>query len=122
MRSFNFERLEVWQRARRLVRVIYDVTKGFPADERYGLTAHIRKTAISLISNIAEGASRRSSADKVRFIEIAIGSLYELLAQFCVAFDQEYTTEKEFEKLYAQCDEIARMLNGLARVFLTSKL
>lgn len=114
---FNFEKLDVWQKARELAKEVYDVTKSFPSEERYGLQSHIRKTIVSIVSNIAEGRSRWSVADRVRFIEIAFGSLYELIAQCYLALDQDYIVQDKFEQIYNRCEEVCRMLNGLRNAY-----
>ncbi len=79
------ERLDVWQDAMHLVERVYGVTSGFPVDERFGLTAQIRRAAISIPSNIAEGAARRSGPDYQRFLSIARGSLSEMSTQLQIA-------------------------------------
>ena len=79
------ERLEVWQEAMQLVEMVYLGTAGFPADERFGLTAQIRRSAVSVPSNIAEGAARRSTPEYLRFLSIARGSLSEMSTQLQIA-------------------------------------
>jgi four helix bundle protein len=79
------ERLEVWQNAMQLVELVYAATAGFPADERFGLTTQIRRAAVSIPSNIAEGAARRSSPEYQRFLSIARGSLAEMSTQLQIA-------------------------------------
>ena len=79
------ERLDVWQDAMRLVEFVYAATASFPADERFGLTAQIRRAAVNIPSNIAEGAARRSSPEYQRFVSIARGSLSEMSTQLQIA-------------------------------------
>ena len=110
---FNFEKLSVWQKAMELNDRIYRLTAVFPADERFGLTAQIRRSAVSIVSNIAEGSSRSSVADYARFVEIASGSLFELVAQLTVALRQNFLVRDDYDLLYQQCDEIGKMLSGL---------
>ena len=82
---FNFEKLDVWQKSIALADLVYALTKAFPADERFGLTNQMRRAAVSISSNIAEGASRSSKPDFRRFIEIAAGSAFELVSQARIA-------------------------------------
>jgi four helix bundle protein len=79
------ERLEVWQEAMQLVEMVYVATATFPAEERFGLTAQIRRSAVSVPSNIAEGAARRSTPEYLRFLSIARGSLSEMSTQLQIA-------------------------------------
>src|SRR5688500_20111576 len=78
---FNFEKLDVWHKAVDFAEVIYTDTRNFPADERFGLTNQMRRAAVSISSNIAEGSSRSSRVDYARFIEIATGSVFEVVSQ-----------------------------------------
>lgn len=84
-KMFSFEKLEVWQKTRDFLKGIYKATALFPKKEQFGLSQHIRKSAISLSSNIAEATSRFGNVDFKRFIEIAIGSLYEAVSQLFIA-------------------------------------
>ena len=110
---FNFEKLEVWQKAIVLADFVYSATKAFPADERFGLTNQMRRAAVSISSNIAEGSSRSSKPDFKRFTEIAVGSLYELVSQALIANRQNYLNENNFQKIYESAEELNRMLSGL---------
>ena len=91
---FNFEKLDVWQKAITLADVIYNDTRSFPADERFGLTNQMRRSVVSVSSNIAEGLSRSSKSDFGRFVEIATGSVFELVSQGFVARRQHFLTKK----------------------------
>lgn len=112
-RGFNFEKLDVWQRAVGLASYVYDFTGKFPSDERFGLASQMRRAAVSVSSNIAEGSSRSSRQDFARFVEIAVGSLYELVSQGFIARKQGFLDEQAFQKLYAESGELIRMLSGL---------
>jgi four helix bundle protein len=112
-RGFNFERLDVWQRAVELASFVYGFTKEFPADEKFGITSQMRRAAVSVSSNIAEGSSRSSRTDFARFVELAVGSLYELVSQGFIARRQGLLAEPDFHKLYAESEELIRMLSGL---------
>ena len=115
---FGFERLEVWQRAIEFADVVYSVTRGFPADERFGLTNQMRRAAVSISSNIAEGSARISRKDFARFIEIATGSLYEVISQSYVGKNQGFLSPEDFQVLYHAADEQSRMLSGFRRSLL----
>ena len=85
--------LDVWKKSKDLVRNIYEITKGFPQEEMYCLTSQIRKSAISIPSNVAEGCGRHSQKDTVHFLHIARGSLFELETQLYIAYDLNYLTK-----------------------------
>jgi four helix bundle protein len=110
---FNFEKLEVWKKSIDFADLIYRVTKKFPIEERFGLTNQMRRAAISLSSNIAEGSSRRSKNDFARFIELATGSASEIASQAFIARRQDFLGEQDFELMYTAAQEIGRTLSGL---------
>ncbi len=112
---FTFERLETWQKAIDLADLVYRVTKTFPADERFGLTNPMRRAAVPVSSNIAEGSSRFSKADFARFLEIATGSVFEIVSQAFIGRRQGHLTGTEFKELYAAAEELGKMLSGLRR-------
>ncbi len=115
---FGFERLEVWQKAIDFADTVYSVTREFPSDERFGLPNQMRRAAVSISSNIAEGRSRNSRKDFARFIEIATGSLFEVVSQSYISRNQGFLTPEEFEILYLAAEEQGRMLSGLRRSML----
>ena len=86
---FNFEKLDVWQKSIDFADLVYRTTSSFPADERFGLTSQMRSAAVSVSSNIAEGSSRISRADFARFLEIATGSVFEVVSEGFVARRQQ---------------------------------
>ena len=110
---FGFEKLEVWQKAIEFADRVYEVTKQFPKEERYGLTSQMRRDSVSVSSNVAEGSSRSSNKDCVRFIEIAYGSLLECVSQMHVALRQRYLPQEDFDDLYVRAERLSRMLSGL---------
>jgi four helix bundle protein len=110
---FRFERLDVWQKAVDFADQVYGITRGFPADERFGLTSQMRRASVSISSNIAEGSGRSSSKDFAHFVEIGYGSLMEAVSQTQVAFRQSFLTECNRTLLYTSAEEVARMLSGL---------
>lgn len=115
---FNFEKLEVWQKAIDFADLVYSQTRHFPADERFGLTNQMRRAAVSISSNIAEGCSRISKTDFARFLEIATGSVFEVTSQAFVARRREFLGESEFCAIYNAAEEQSRMLSGLRKSLL----
>lgn len=110
--SKGFTDLEVWQQARRLANSVYTVTKSFPKEELFGLTNQLRRAAISVPSNIAEGAGRYTRKDNLQFLYIARGSLYELECQLYLASDQQYIYSNQLEELLAEVEKSKKLLNG----------
>jgi len=111
---FKFEKLTVWQRSVKLADTVYGISRGFPPDERFGLTNQIRRAAVSISSNIAEG-SARSDLDFVKFLSYATGSLYEVITQSNIARNQGFLSEDAHLELHSEAEEISRMLSGLRR-------
>ena len=87
---FAFEKLEVWQKSRDLVKDIYKVTANYPSEERFGLTSQLRRASVSVSSNIAEGSTRWSKKDQARFYEMSFGSLMEILNQLILSTDLKF--------------------------------
>jgi four helix bundle protein len=112
---FNFEKLDVWRKAIDFADLVYNQTRQFPSDERFGLANQMRRAAVSISSNIAEGTSRLSQIGYARFIEIANGSVFEVVSQAFIGRRQEFLSEGGFRLLYAAADEIGRMLSGLRK-------
>lgn len=112
---FNFEKLEVWKKSIDFADLIYALTRTFPDDERFGLTNQMRRAAVSVSSNIAEGSSRTSRSDNARFVEIATGSVFEVVSQAFISRRQGLISEDAFTKLYAAAEEQSRMLSGLRK-------
>lgn len=112
---FNFEKLDIWRKAIDFADLVYNQTRQFPSDERFGLTNQMRRAAVSISSNIAEGTSRLSQTDYARFVEIATGSVFEVVSQAFIGRRQKFLTEEGFRALYAAADEIGRMLSGLRK-------
>jgi|ERR1041384_5357079 four helix bundle protein len=116
---FNFEKLDVWQKAIDFADLVYSHTRNFPPDERFGLTNQMRRAAVSISSNIAEGTSRMSQSDFRRFVEIATGSVFEVISQAFVGRRQGFLTKDSFTALYTSAEEVGRMLSGLRKSLLT---
>lgn len=114
----NFEKLEVWHKAIDFADLIYSETRKFPADERFGLTNQMRRAAVSVSSNIAEGSSRSSRNDFARFLELATGSVFEVLSQSTIALRQGFIDAPTHQRVYAAAQEQIRMLSGLRKSLL----
>ncbi len=114
---FGFEKLDVWQKSVEYADLIYRITQAFPPEERFGLTSQLRRAAVSIASNIAEGTSRSSRADLRRFIEFAYGSLMESVSELQIAKRQRLLSDEAFEDTYNSAETLARMLSGLHRTF-----
>ena len=117
---FNFEKLEVWQRAIDFADLVYKGTSAFPSEERFGLTNQLRRAAVSISSNLAEGSSRSSKTDFARFTEIAAGSVFETISQAFIARRQTFLNEQQFREIYASAEELSRMLSGLRKSLLST--
>jgi len=118
----RFEDIKAWQEARVLVKIIYNATKSnknFTGD--YKFREQIHSAAVSVMSNIAEGFSRRSTKEFIQFLFIAKGSVAEVQSQLYVALDQSYVNEEKFAELYPKSDEVARLLSGFIKYLLTKE-
>ena len=111
----NFTDLIAWQKAHTLVLEIYKITKLFPEDERFALTNQLRRAAVSITSNVAEGFGRNTPRDKVHFYSIAKGSLLETQSQLLVAKDLGYLENASYEILEPKIIEVAKLLSGLKK-------
>ena len=109
----SYKDLMVWQRAMTLARSTYKLTQAFPRTEMYGLTSQLRRCAVSIPSNIAEGHARASTAEFMRFLSIALGSLAEYETQLRIAEGLNYTAPNEADQQFKEADELGRMLRGL---------
>ena len=113
MSSKHYKELIVWQKAMDLVEKVYLVTKSLPKDEIYGLTNQLRRAAVSIPSNIAEGNTRHATQDYVRFLNIARGSVSEVETQLEICLRLGYASKEQTEPAFALCQEIGRMLNAI---------
>ena len=114
-RTRNYRDLIAWQKAMALVRTVYLLTERFPSDERFGLTSQMRRSAVSVPSNIAEGHGRLSDRNLRMFLGNARGSLFELETQTLLSADMNFAKREDVDALLAQFSEVARILNGLLR-------
>ena len=107
--------LDVWKISIEMVTMIYQITGNFPKEEMYGLTNQMRRSAVSVPSNIAEGAGRNSSKEFVQFLHFAIGSLSELETQLIIAFNLKYINNEQKQKMDVIMNSIFKMLSGLVQ-------
>ena len=115
MTTGNFKELIVWQKSIALVKCVYAITKGFPSEEKFGLISQIRRCAVSIPSNIAEGQARRTTGDFIRFVSNAEGSLAECETQLIISIELGYCGEANAEAGFGLMLEIRKMLNALRR-------
>jgi len=115
----SFKDLVVWQKAMQVTKLVYTLTSSFPTDERYGLVAQMRRSAVSVPSNIAEGQARHTTGEFVQFISIAEGSGAELETQLLLSVSLSLSTGEATAPALALLDEIRRMLNALRRSLVT---
>lgn len=112
---FRFEKLEVWQEARKINQVIYRLTRKFPREELFAMTSQIRRASISVSSNIAEGSGRNSDKDFAHFLEQSYGSLMEVASIFYLAFDEGYVKESDLDPLFDELERLAKRTASLNR-------
>ena len=106
----NFKKLVIWQKGMRIVELTYRMTDAFPASEKFGLTSQCQRAGVSIPSNIAEGSSRKSTKDELRFMEIALGSSFELETQTLIAKMRNYSTPETITSLLDEIDQEQRMI------------
>ena len=110
--EYGFQRVIAWQKAHEFVLLAYSISRHFPEDEQFGLTSQLRRAAVSIEANIAEGYKKTSRADKLRFFNIAQGSLEECRDYHILAKDLDYINEEEFEQLKNSILMTSRFLNA----------
>src|ERR1700719_1216823 len=111
----NYKDLIVWQKGIELAKLIYNVTRKFPTEEKFGLVAQMRRAAVSIPSNIAEGQARRTPGEFIQFVSHAEGSAAELDTQIILAVELNFCCKTDALPIYEMNDEIRRMLNALRR-------
>lgn len=109
--------LEVWKEARALANQIYVATKSFPKEEMFGLVSQMRRSAVSVPSNIAEGCGRNHPKDSIQFFFIARGSIYELETQLYISFDQNYIDEATLKSILQKIETTRKLLNGFIKYY-----
>jgi four helix bundle protein len=113
----NYIDLDVWREARFLSKEVYLVSSNFPAEEKFGLTSQIRRAAVSIPSNIAEGCGRNYPKDSIQFFFIARGSIYEVETQLYLAFDLDFITEINLKALLFKLETARKLLNGFINYY-----
>lgn len=111
----NFEKLECWQRAKELCRLCYEIAKGFPQYEKYAMGDQIRRASVSVPANIAEGYSRRTAKDINHFMDISIGSMFELITIMSIAHDMGYVGADKYLQFRKLSNETIKLINGFKR-------
>ena len=115
MYTYSFEKLNVWQQARMLTKEIYISTSNFPDEEKFGLVSQMRRSVISVSSNIAEGSSRKTDKDQAYFYTTAYSSLVELLNQLILSLDLGFIKEERYLELRASVEFVSNQLNNLRK-------
>ena len=115
--EYSFQKLNVWQEAKKLVVEVYHLLDEFPKLEKYALCDQIRRAVVSVPSNIAEGSGRKSLKEQIHFLEISYGSLMETYNQLLIAIDLTYITEESVEAIKPRIDSVAKMINGLSNAY-----
>jgi four helix bundle protein len=111
----KIEDIQVWQKARGLTKMVYELTSQGSFERDYGLRDQVRRACVSIMANVAEGFGRRTDREFSRFLDVAYGSTCEAQSHFYVAADLGYVTADQFERAYSGLDEVARMLRSLKR-------
>jgi four helix bundle protein len=112
---YSFEKLRVWHDARAFIKKIYLISKAFPKEEQFGLISQIRRAAVSVASNIAEGSSRTTTKDRAHFTQIAYGSLLEILSHLYVAVDLEYIKKIQLQDAKKDIISLTKQLSSLRK-------
>jgi len=113
----SYRDLDVWKQSRLLVKSVYQLSKSFPKEEQFGITNQLRRAAISVPSNLAEGSGRNHSKDSIQFFFIARGSLYEIETQLILASDLEFISRKQLDEVLEQVTRCKKLLNGFINYF-----
>jgi four helix bundle protein len=111
----NYKDLVVWQKGIALAKAIYQLTSGFPSEEKFGLVSQMRRAAVSIPSNVAEGQARHTTGEFIQFISHAEGSTAELETQLILSVELKFVVKEQTTNEFILLDDIRRMLNGLRR-------
>lgn len=112
MEKKDYTELDVWNESRKLVSHVYDLVKKFPEDEKYALTSQLKRAAISVPSNIAEGVGRQHNKERIQFLYISRGSLYEIETQLFLALDQQFISENDMNVVFDQITSCKKLIQG----------
>lgn len=113
--EYSFEKLDVWKKGIEVVKIIYGITADFPDQEKYGLSSQMKRSIISVTSNIAEGSCRVSSKDQAHFYQIAYGSLIELLSQLIISKELGFIDQGTYNNTRTKIEEVSNLLNSLRK-------
>jgi four helix bundle protein len=113
MYTYSFEKLEVWNESKEFTKTIYTITSTFPDQEKFGLISQLRRAAVSICSNIAEGSARTTYKDKAHFTTMAFSSAIEVINQLILCFEMNFISEEVYSKLRLELETITNKLNGL---------
>jgi four helix bundle protein len=111
--TYSFEKLEVWNLSRQLVKEVYDLTSSFPRDETYGMISQLRRATVSVSNNLAEGSSRKTQRDQAHFTQIAFSSLMEVLNMMILSVDLNLIQQEKYLAVRPKIEQIGNMLNAL---------
>ena len=112
MATFTFQNILAWQKAHEFTRLVYEITKDFPEDEKFGLTSQFRRAAVSIGANIAEGYKKLSKADKLRFLNIAEGSMAECMNYIILSKDLNIINDNQYDRLKDAIDTAGKLLTA----------
>jgi four helix bundle protein len=115
----SYKDLVVWQKGIQLAKLVYGLTRNFPAEEKFGIVAQMRRAAVSVLSNIAEGQARHTTGEFIQFISHAEGSVAELDTQLIICVELTYTRAEDADAVFELISELHRMLNALRRKLAT---
>ena len=121
MEEFYYRKLEVYKKAKLLSHEVCQVIRSFPVEERFGLCDQIRRAVMSVPINIAEGFGRFSAKEKAHFIQIAYGSLNEVMCELELSLDENYITKEQFESIYKDCEELRKLLSSISKTMKDKK-
>ncbi len=111
----SYKDLQVWQKAVEFVKTVYSITKKFPEDEKFGLVNQMRRAAVSIASNIAEGKARNTDKEFLNFLYIARGSAAEVETQIFIAKGLEFIDEKTYKEAATECEGVGKLINGMIK-------
>ena len=120
-KTSDYKDLLVWQKGIALVKQIYEITRTFPADEKFGLASQMRRAAVPIPSNVAEGQARHTSGEFVQFLSFAEGSVAELDTQLLIATELSYCTKAKAQAAFGLISELRKMLNAMRRKLVTKQ-
>lgn len=121
MDIYSYRKLIAYQKAKVMVCKVYDLVEKFPSVERYAMCDQLRRAAVSVTSNIAEGVNRFSAKEKIRFLEISYTSLMEVSSQLDIACSRRYITQDDLDNMDIMIEEVARLISGLQKSYMRSQ-